>query len=77
VLARVGSEDGVVAREEHLREAGRADAVGSYAVQDDDGFAIGIWRLDEPGLQDCAVGGGDGDVFDMGVELLLEAGDVG
>ena len=47
VGAGVGEEDGESVGEEELRVSGHADAVVAEAVEEEDGVAVGVVRMDE------------------------------
>ena len=68
VSASIGKQNAEAMAEEELCVAGHADAIVGEAMEEDDGFAVGIVRMDVPGAEDDAVGRGDGNVFKFGIE---------
>jgi hypothetical protein len=55
-----------------------AETVVAEAVEEEDGVAVGVVGMDEPGAQRCVVEGGDGDVGEVGVEgagFVADCGD--
>lgn len=69
VGAGVWEEDGESVDEEELSVSGCAEAIVGEAVQEDDGIAVGVVRSDCPGTERDGVWSGDGNVFQVGVEM--------
>jgi len=54
--------------EQKLRIPAHADAVVPHPVQEDYVITERAMGMDDPGTEDCAIGSGDGSVFEFGVE---------
>ena len=66
--ASVGEEDGESVGEDELRVSGHAEAVVTEAVEEEDGVAVGLVRVNHPRAERDVVGCGDGGVGQIGVE---------
>jgi hypothetical protein len=72
VSAGIGEQDGEAVSEEELGVSGHADTVIAEAVEKNNGVAVAVVRVDGPGAESDSVWRGDGDVFEVGVELVSE-----
>jgi hypothetical protein len=70
VGASVGEQDCESASEEELRVSGHADAVVGYTVEEDHGVAVAVPRMDGPGTESDGVWRGDGNGFEVGIEMV-------
>jgi len=70
VGARVGEQDGESVSEEELGVSDHAHAIVAKAMEQEDGVAIGVVRMDDPGAEGDVVGCGDSGVGQVGVKSL-------
>jgi hypothetical protein len=70
VGAGVGEQNRESVSEEELRVSGHADAIVGEAVEEDYGVPVAAVRADFPGTEDDGVRGGDGNVFESGIEVV-------
>jgi len=68
VGAGVGEKHGESMSDEELGVSGHAEAVIAESVEKEDGVAVGMMGVDQPGAEGCVVGRGDGDFGEVGVE---------
>jgi hypothetical protein len=68
VSASIRQQDGESVGEEKLGVSDHAEAVVAETVEQEDGVAVGVVGMDEPGTESGVVGSGDGDVGEVGVE---------
>lgn len=70
VGACVGKKHGESVSEEELCVSGHADAVVAETVEENDGIAVTVVGMDRPGAEGNGIGRGDGNVFEIGIELV-------
>jgi hypothetical protein len=72
VGAGVGEKDGESVCEEELRVSGHANAVVGQAVEENCGVSVAAMGMDDPGAEEDGVWGCDGNVCEIGVQLVSD-----
>ncbi len=65
-------QDAEAVGEKELRRAGHACAVVAQAVKQDNCVAVAAVRVDFPCAKDGRVGRGDGNVAEIGIEMISD-----
>ncbi len=68
--AGVGQQHGETVRQEKLRRARHAEAIIAEAMKENDGVGIIAMRANLPSAEDGCVGGGDGNVAEVGIKIV-------